>query len=345
MVFDKPKHIILFVSVLMVIATVYVFTHATSPPAEESHLAAPAEPSAPAGAAAATNNAIDTRQPIQGEDELHMMAGYFRQEFGTRIHNPYWQLKMLEKLMLMLRQKYPDSWEEKLREILLVAFPEMVDMLMKKLASLNEYGDWLNSLKGNMTFVDQTERRRAMWDKRVALFGDEAYTIWEAQYKDEQFADKLSMINQSTQGFAEKSQQYIGGMKEVFGDNALQGGHTTQKIGRFLELPSIQADLAQMPQAQRREELRNFRKSMGLDDAALQRWDALDNERDQIRAAGDHYMQQRAQLEQQYHGEALTQKLTELQDQVFGPTEARYIRNEELSGYYRFNHPQNIGFN
>lgn len=343
--FDKPKHVMLLMGVLMLVATVYVFTTPSSSPSGKASPALPAAEAPPPTSPGDSTASADVRPAINGEDEVHMMAGYFRQQFGARIQNPYWQLKMLESLMLMLKQKYPDTWEEKLREILLLAFPELAEALLKKLTALNEYGEWLNSLKGNMTFADQAERRRAMWDKRVALFGDEAYVIWEAQFKDEQFSDRLAVIEQSSQGFAEKSQQYITSMKDVFGANALQGGHSTQKMGRFLELPSIQADLALMSTSQRREELQSFRKAIGLDEAALTRWDALDNERDQVRVAGDRYMQQRAQLEQQYQGEALTQKLTQMQDQLFGPTEAKYIRNEELSGYYRFTHAQKYGFN
>lgn len=345
MLTGKPKQVMLMVAALMVLATVYVFT-SSSPATHEEQLSQEASGlPVPVQQAVPGQPPPAEQPPIVGEDEVHMMAGFFRQQYGARIQNPFWQLKMLEKLMLLLKQKYPQDWEAKLREILELAFPDLADMLLKKLTAFNEYADWIASLKGNITFADEVERRRAMWDKRVALFGEEAYVIWEAQYKNEQFADRLVNLDQSSAPFSDRSQQYISALKEVYGPNALEGGHTTQKMGRFLELSSVQSELAQMPITQRREELRNFRKAMGLDDAALQRWDALDNERDQMRAAGNRYMQMRAQLAQQYQGPEFEQKVSALQDQMFGPIESKYIRNEEASGYYRFNDPQKIGFN
>lgn len=342
----KPKQVMVIAATLMVLATVYVFTSSPSGPSSgESAIQGAGGLPASAPSTLPGQPGTTAQPPITGEDEAHMMAGFFRQEYGARIHNPYWQLKMLERLMLLLKQKYPQDWEAKLREVLMLAFPDLAEMLLKKLSAFNEYSEWIGSLKGNMTFNDDAERRKAMWDKRVALFGDEAYVIWEAQYKNEQFADRLVNLEQSSAGFAEKSGQYINAMKEVFGPQALEGGHTTQKMGRFLELPSVQTELAQMPAAQRREQLREFRSAMGLDEEALQRWDALDAERDQIRAAGMNYMQQREQLTQQYQGAELEQKLSALQDQAFGPVEAKYIRNEEASGYFRFDTPQKIGFN
>lgn len=56
-------------------------------------------------------------------------------------------------------------------------------------------------------------------------------------------------------------------------------------------------------------------------------------------------MQERAALTKQYEGDALQLQIQALQNRKFGSEEAQYIRNEEETGYYRYQERQQIGVN
>ena len=77
----------------------------------------------------------------------------------------------------------------------------------------------------------------------------------------------------------------------------------------------------------------------------MKSWDELDAERAQRAAAGASYMQERAALAKQYEGDALQLQIQGLQIRKFGSEEAQYIRNEEETGYYRYQERQQIGVN
>lgn len=270
-----------------------------------------------------------------------------REKWSERLGNPYWRMKMLNDLLILFQKRFGDSWQQELEAFLRATFPEWADDLIKKMFALQEYNQWVEQLKSTMQFSSMKERQAALWDKRVALFGEEAYVIWEAALKNEQLQAKLEDVNNSTGTFAEKSEQYINGMREVFGKDIIgpDKPHATQLMTQFLQLPNVQVDLQQLPEAERYEHLREFRRAMGLNEDAMQRWDALDQQRIEERSVGTRYMEQRATLESRYQGEELQQQLERLQNELFGPEEATFIRNEESTGYYRFNQPQVIGVN
>lgn len=285
-------------------------------------------------------SALSAEEKIQAEK-----IKYLRAQFGARINNPYWQIKMIDQLMALMKKEFPLSWESELIKLFNQVFPDYADVLTAKLYAHIEYIAWIDSLKNNLTFENQEDRRQALWDKRLELFGEEAYQIWEAVLKQDKFDAQMKSLAQSTDSFDTKTAEYIKSMKTVFGENILQTGHKTQIINHFLTLDNVQNDLRNMPAEQRRTELRNYREAMGLDDAALIRWDSLDRQRDEQREAGNIYMQKREQLAKQYEGEALTHQIERLQVDVFGEVESKVILNEEASGYFRFNSPQKFGFN
>jgi hypothetical protein len=104
----------------------------------------------------------------------------------------------------------------------------------------------------------------------------------------------------------------------------------------------VQQDLAAQPPDQRRQSLREIRTGMGMDEAAVQRWDELDRVRDQAWDQGQRYMRERQQLAAQYPAVEQEQRLRELQDRTFGD-EAETIRAEEAAGFYRYGHRRRLG--
>lgn len=113
----------------------------------------------------------------------------------------------------------------------------------------------------------------------------------------------------------------------------------------FLRLGSVQDELHRLAPDQQKQALRQLRSSMGLKEEALQRLEVLDEQRAQRATAGGDYMAQRAALAKQFQGEALQVQVNALQNRLFGEEEARFIRNEESSGYFRYKDRQVIGVN
>lgn len=284
------------------------------------------------------------------EEELSQtekLQSYFNSRFSGKLDNPYWQLKILENMLQLFKQLYPDSWQEEMLAFIRSSYPNLADVLIQKFDALNEYMQWLADLEHSLEFTDDADRIRAMWDKRLALFGEEAYVIWEAAYKDQQFETSISSLQGSSAPFAQKVDEYKAIFKEVHGVDVSspEQKHKTQIITRFLTLDNVQADLQALPPVQRKQQLREFRQAMGLDQQALDRWETLDTERDQQRSASERYATERAGLEEKLSGVELDQAINDLQNQLFGESEAAFIRNEEAAGFHRFEQQQQYGIN
>lgn len=313
--------------------------------AAETAITGPHGVDASASPESAADTAVNT---IETKDAFFMaVARMLEQRFGERMDNAYWRMKLISDMMQLFRERYPDNWRAELEAFFRMAFPELADDLIAKLAALIEYNDWLDNLKATMKFSSMEERQAALWDKRLALFGDEAYDIWEAALKNEQLQQKLKTVDNFTGSFSEKAALYRDSLKEVFGNEVLgeDAPHKTQKLTKFLELEGVQSELYRLPESERYAELRAFRESLGMDEQALERWDELDESRRQMWSNADTYMDRRQQLTRQYQGAELEQQLHSLRVEMFGETEAKYIANEEGSGYFRFEKPQQIGLN
>lgn len=281
------------------------------------------------------------------DDRERAIIEQLRSKYGPRISGAALQVKVIANLTDLLQKLYPGDWATRLIRILAAAFPEQIVELRDRFDALQQYNAWQKDILPHMTFADHAARREAIWNKRIALFGDAANEIWALERREQQLAATVAGLATSTAPFEEKKQTYIRSLQETYGDGITGAGapHQTQNMTRFLSLPSVQDDLRQLPATERRETLRSFRKEMGLDEAALDRWDGLDAERDAARNVGTTYMTERSRLEARYQGPELEQQLSLLQNRLFGEEEARFIRNEEASGHYRFRTPQTIGVN
>lgn len=342
------KNKVLITTGLVIAAATIIFLLG---PLNDSGDSAPAIAAADATAKAGEQaiRPVNDAQSVAVQDKqaamFRSLQAQLQKKMEGRWDRPFWRLKMLRDLSLFFKEQFPETWEEELIAFLRFAFPDRSAELIKKFHALQEYEAWLESLKNTMKFASQEERRQAMWDKRVALFGEEAYQIFEAALKTEKFEEKMNALAASTGSFEEKQQQYFDSLRDVFGPQAVtpDAQHKAQKMVNFLNLDNVQQDLRSMPAQQQAAALRSFRVQMGLDEAALARWEALDAQRAQNRATGEKYMSMRSTMTQQFSGAELESRLTSLRDELFGKEDATAIRNEELSGFYRFHEPQKIG--
>lgn len=285
---------------------------------------------------------------LSGFDERERaIIQQLRTKYGTRIAGVALQVQVIANLMDLLQKLYPGDWENRLLRILAAAFPQQAAELRDRYDALRHYNAWLKDGWPQLTFPDRESRQQALWDKRISLFGEAAYEIWALERREEKLAATLKELATSTAPLQDKTATYIAGLRKTYGDHIIgpNAPHLTQNMTRFLTLDSVQRDLRSLPAEKRRETLRDFRKDMGLDAPALERWDQLDSERDTSRSTGSIYMGERARLESQYQGVEREQQITALQNRLFGETEAQILRNEEASGYFRFRTPQSFGVN
>ncbi len=319
-------------------------------PAEPRQAIAPgatAAAIAPAGgAAAALASSASASAPLpSGRAEL---AAYLRARFGKHLANRYVQVQMLEKLMRHFQAKHPASWEAELLAAIRAAFPERYAELAANLRHRVEYEEWLERNKDRLAGLGERERRDALWEARKRLFGeDAAEEIWSSERKGQALTDALAEIDARPDAtLGDRLAQFKESLLETHQENVetyLQN-HRQEALDRFLALDSVQRELASLSLADRSAALREVRKGLGLDDAALGRWDTLDQERDRRWELGRRYMAERAALAAQYAGEALEAHLQELRARYFG-TEAATIADEEAAGFFRFDRPRKYGFN
>jgi hypothetical protein len=318
-------------------------------PSEAPEATAPGAPlaaSAPAGGAAGSASAGDASAPLPSD--LGELVAFLRARFGKHLANRYVQIQMLEKLMRHFQAKNPAGWQAELLAALRAAFPERAGELAANLQRRIAYEDWLAQHKDRLAGLGERERRDALWEARKRLFGeDAAEEIWASERKNQAVSDALAEIDARPDAtVSDRLAQYKESLLDAHQENAdafLQN-HRQEALSRFLALDSVQRELASLPAADRTAALRDVRKGLGLDDAALGRWSSLDQERDRRWDVGRAYMAERAELVKQHAGEALEARLAELRAHYFG-AEAETIADEEAAGFFRFDRPRRYGFN
>lgn len=285
------------------------------------------------------------RGPLRQPKDL---ASYLRERYGARIHDPHTQMRMLESLMRYFQKLNPTGWEADLLALIKQAFPELYDELAQRLHQRLDYEKWMKEHQAELNQKPAAEHRAAVWEERDRLFGhDVAEKIWAGELRNQAVAESLAAVDalpNATVG--DRMAKYKESLTQTYGaDTATyMQAHQQDLMNRFLDLGSVQKDLGAMAPQQRSESLRSIRKDMGLDDAALQRWDALDKVRDTRWEVGSQYMSERMALAQQYSGPELEARLTELRTRYFSE-EAQTIAEEEESGFYRFTRPRQWGRN
>ncbi|WP_075007508.1 hypothetical protein [Stigmatella aurantiaca] len=283
-----------------------------------------------------------------GEGELEALAASLRERYGAKLKEPAIQVRMLEELMRYFSERFPDRWEQELLAFLKKRFPELYEELAATLRNRIDYEKWVKDNHAYLRGLSPQERRNAMWDARHRLFGkDAAERIWASERKNQALGDALVALD-GMQGanVEQKLSAYKQRLQDVYGEQAAayMGRHPQELMDRFMDLPSIQQELTAMAPERRLESLRAIRQEMGLEEEALQRWEALDRVRDERWEVGARYTAERDALSRQLSGAALETQLQALRARYF-PSEADVIAQEEASGLFRFAQPRHWGRN
>jgi hypothetical protein len=261
-----------------------------------------------------------------------------REKFAARIHSKYAQIKLLEQLLAYLMAHYPDDWQDRVYGFLKQLFPELADALYDRLQRLVRYNDWLRDNRATLQGMSAQQRREALWQARQEAFGADAEEIFAAQRRGEQVRDALAALETASDlPLEQKITTYLDAIHVAYGEDAeyLLQSRQTEVMNSFLSVSTVQDDLHALASDQRRAALRELRRAMGMDEAALARWDELDEQRDDAWDSGQDYMRERERIQQRYEGAEEERRLRELQDEHFGEG-AETIRSEEAAGFYRY---------
>jgi hypothetical protein len=348
------------VAVVALLAGLLLSSKDEAPPSPLAAAAAPAVPApraappAPAPSVAQAPAAVveepaATPEPTgDPEESLEKLATFMRERYGSRLHEPYLQVKMLEDLMRYFQKHFPDRWQEELLAFLKKTFPERYEELAATLRNRLDYEKWVKDNQAYLRGLTDSERRAAMWDARNRLFGKEAAEkIWAGELRNQAMMDSLQAIDAKADAdLNQKLSMYKQSLKDIHGERteAYLEQHRQESMNRFLDLSSVQRELTAMAPAERSQSLRTIRKELGLDEEALKRWDELDQTRDMRWQSGAAYMAEREALSKQFSGAELEAKVQQLRARFFG-AEAEVIGQEEASGFFRFERPRQWGRN
>lgn len=270
-----------------------------------------------------------------------------RKAYGATITNPRTQIALLEELMGSLMELYPNDWQQRLAALVEEAFPDQAKDILKRLMGLQRYNKWLSQENPNLFRMSRRERSRVLQEKRREVFGSDAEVIWAGDLAKDKIDDVLDQIDRDDQAsIYEKLDLYSKSLQDINNDKAgaSLGMGSFELISEFLEVGSVQRDLAAMKPKERAQGLRQIRASLGLDDDAQSRLEALDTERDGRWKAGAEYMRERTELVKTFTGTAREQKIIALRERYFGP-QSENIAKEEEAGFFRFTRKRIYGMN
>lgn len=267
--------------------------------------------------------------------------------FAVRMDHPRVQVEAIEQLIRLLKKLYPDDWESHVLEYLTAAFPDYAESLYENYKKLSLYSTWAQDNRQMLSDLPLYQIHDRIWEKRIEIFGDEALAIWEMELKKEDVKHLVAdILSQEDMAFNEKADYYNQHLNDIYGDmaGAFKKIHQQELINKFLDIETVQVDLQAMTDKERKEQLTGLRKTMGLDEDALKRWDDLDGERNERWDKGLAYMKAREQLLKSLDGDDPEDALDKLRTDYFG-ADAETIKREEQSGLYRFNRKRMYGKN
>lgn len=271
-------------------------------------------------------------------DELSFdeMVAVLRANYGKNINNRWVQIRLIEDLIRSMKARFKDAWIEEMYITLKAAFPDLADDIFERFEKYQEYQEWLEKNREKLAAMSREERQELLTEKRNELFGKEAAEeIWAGEIRTRKIMDSLKSIEQSGGDLNQKLSSYRAALREALGENTehYMEARRYELTTQFIELPSVQSELSRMSTEDRYTTLAQIREGMGMDVEAIERWKSLDQTRDERWETGQKYMMEREAI---VSAGASETELNDLRIKYFGPDQAEVIKNEEDSGFYRF---------
>ena len=269
-----------------------------------------------------------------------------RARFGPVLNRGHARVRLIEQAINYLQSRYPDSWQDRVDALLAALFPDRAAELQANYASLQQYNDWVRNNRDRVMRLPADQRRAELWQARRAAFGPAADDIWAAELRNQAMADALqTIVDDDAVSLASQATAWAQAVDTAWGSSdsgAVRARRQTELLGRFVGNAAVQDRLRQLQPEQRNQTLRDIRQAMGMQGDALDRWAALDTQRDMAWEAGQAYMQQRAAVVANASSGDRAHQLDALRQQFFGD-QAAVIAQEEAAGFFRYAGEREIG--
>jgi len=285
--------------------------------------------------------------PSYDDEQLtfEQMVALLRKHYGKNITNKWVQIRLIEDLIRTLKAKYPDSWVTELYVILKATFPDLADEIFKRFEQYNEYQKWLEDQREKLYSLSPEERQEILWSKRNQIFGEDvAKEIWAGELKAQELKQSLKQIDQSSGDINDKVQQFRASIQQIYGEQTQDflSKRNLDVSETFLQLSSVQKELQNMDSEKRYKTLSQIRKALGMEPDSIKRLEELDKERDTRWEIGQQYMLERETLIKRG---ASQEEIHKLRLKFFNPEMAEILKQEEESGFYRFQEQRMYGLN
>lgn len=315
-----------------------------APPAPEPKVAEPMATSGSPTITAGKQTGPDDRISGNSDQQQADFIAEMRARFGPVLDRGHARVRLIEQAINYLQSRYPDSWQDRVDALLAALFPERAAELQANYASLRQYNDWVRNNRDRVMRLPADQRRAELWQARRTAFGPAADEIWAAELRNQAMADALQTIVSNDAGsLASQASAWAQAVDSAWGDGSgVRARRQTELVGRFVDNAAVQDRLRKLKPAQRNQTLRDIRQAMGMTDDALNRWAALDTQRDTAWQAGQAYMQQREQVMANAPAGDQARQLDDLRQYYFGD-QAAVIAQEEAAGFFRYAGERTIG--
>jgi len=284
------------------------------------------------------------KRGIKGELTFEQIVAMLRKKYGDRLGSHRVRISMIEELVRYLKEKYPNDWVARLQEILGVAFPDLATELFDLSENVYKYQREMEARRDDLAAAESAQRFDDLMAMREKFFGPAAQEIWAAEIKAVSVSKALKGLGSENIPITDKVEAYKSALEQAYGKElpSMLNNRRVEFTASFLN--AVQSDLKALPPAERRATYRAIWNGMGFDPAAVQRMDQLEDERDQRWSNGDLYEAERKRLSASYSGAELEAQLHPLRTKFFG-LEGETIRDEESSGFFRFEQERRYGRN
>ena len=258
----------------------------------------------------------------------------------------------LKDFLADLIQSYPVKGRTLFEEVIRGAFPELADDILKAVALMKVYDEWLLDNILALNDMNLLQHKGKLWKKREDLFGENAKKIWSEEITAEE--DRRIAVQNTAelldQAFDTTMNERIYILQSAFDEqysetveNAVLDtrGVLAQTLFGF---DSVQKELAVLSEDERQEQIDTIRRTIGFDEDQIVYLSEQDKVKESRWKNGYAYMEQRKILSDNLTGESFEEALAELRSEHF-QHEAPTIAREEKDELFRYERPRIYGRN
>ncbi len=276
-----------------------------------------------------------------------------QRDYGKSISQKSTQAALFEVRKYIISLFPNEDGRKKFYEIIKRAFPDLADEIMKTLDKLEEYNQWLADNNAELSQMSGYDRILALWEKRNALFGEDAKKIWSGELlateaRKKTMQDTMDVLEQSSDTTVdEKLDVFKTTLQQTYENTPDEFllNYNSMAVMAFFSLESVQEDLKQMSPDQRLLEMNKIRQELGFSQDDIEKMAEIDAEREQGWEIGLKYMKEREAVVSQYDGDERKQKLKEIREKYFKEQAKTIELEEEKDLFFRFMRPREYGIN